>query len=246
MRRNILTLILALVTTGCAGVLEQTFNQNRANVRTIAIAPPVYEEELMLRYRNDQLETVDLISPVPVGRLFAYIAKENREAEFTERATTATAALAADLERALHNRLNALEVAVMSAPSPSPTTPRARNHLLKHIPADMFNGADALLETTGEIGFAAAGRGKPYEPALWLNVRLTDRDGATLLQDRIEYNPSERNAPGVILYPSGNYRFDAQEDLLDSAEVATALREATNIVADELAFLLKGPMIRVR
>ncbi len=239
--------LLILLLSGCAGVPEQTFNFEKHALDTIAVANPVYEKALLLRFRNDQLETVDAVSPVPIGKLFAYVAKRNRESAFTENSETQSNVFATNFYTEIRQRLANDSYSVVKANLPNEDELRRdRNQLLKAIPSRAFNGADALLETSGEIGFTAAGRGKPFEPTLWVTIRLTASSGTVLLQDRILFNPPETGARGLLLHPTGDFVFENQEDILESPQTAMALEQATRLVADELVYLLKGPVVDVR
>ncbi|MFK8030897.1 MAG: hypothetical protein AB8G18_11750 [Gammaproteobacteria bacterium] len=240
MRLHVYTLMLAMLISGCAGVPEQTFNPDVATLDSIAVAVPSYQEELLLRYRNDQVESIGLFSPIPIGRLITYVAKENREAQFTESVETATSIFAENLQQQLEQQLTQNNVTVVAATLPDANAERDRNNLLKTIPQQAFNGASALLETAGQIGFTAAGRGKTYQATLWITVRLTAIDGRVLLQDQVLYNPPKTNARGVLLYPTNEYSFANQDELMDGERTTSALALATAQVSEELAFLLKG------
>ena len=226
---------------------EYTFNEGNTNIASIAIAPTQYEDELLLRFRQDQVESIDIVTPLPVARLFTFVAKENREARFAKTFSNADGTHA----QSLQNRLGQIvsdagyDVVEVSAPDEESVS-RDSHGLLKKIPRDLFGNADSLLETSGEIGFTAAGRGKPFKPTLWFTVRLTDKDGVVLMYDRILLNPPDGGEEGLVVYPSDTHVFENIDELEQSEQLAVALEYAIDRVSNEFAYLLQGPVTDVQ
>lgn len=232
-----------LILSGCAGLPEHTFNPDAAVIQSIAVATPQHDNELLLRYRKDQLESIDLFTPLPIAKVFAYLAKENREADFTDQFGNSAISYAQRIQAELTHMLGESGFEVTTAVEAEPeAVARDRHGLLRKIPMTTFAGADALLETSGEIGFTAAGRGKPFQPTLWLTVRLTAADGRVLMQDQVLFNPPDNSERGVLLYPSADLKFDDRQALVDSDLTVAALEQAITQVASEVMFLLRGPV----
>lgn len=235
--------LIALLTfsVGCTTIPETTFDAHSARIESIALAPTHHDEELLLRYRRDQFETVDIVTPVPVAKLFTLVAEDNREARFAKQTGSATDVYARRLQDGLGQILESEGFDTFVATTDiDEELARDRNGMLKKIPASAFGNAQALLESASSIGFTAAGRGKPFKPTLWLTVRLTDRRGNVRLYDQIQLNPSDGREQGMIIYPSDRFMFADQEELTAAERRAKALDYAIERVSREFTHLIRG------
>ncbi len=247
MRTHAVLIGLLVFLVGCSSIPEYTFNSANTTIKSIAVAPTQYDEELLLRFRKDQLESVDIVTPLPVAKLFAFVAKENREARFAKTFGEASGVYAQSLQQKLEHSLEDAGYQSVDAVTPNEDEqPRNSLGLLKEIPASAFGNADALLESASAIGFTAAGRGKPFKPTLWFTTRLTDKSGKVLLYDQIQLNPADGNEQGLIVYPSDKFVFENQNELTTGDRRDLALKYAIDRVTNQFTYLIQGPVIEAQ
>ncbi len=235
---------LIVLLTGCSGIPEYTFNAQNTAIQTVAVAPTQHDEELLLRFRQDQLESVDIVTPIPVAKLFTFVAEENREAKFAKQVGENSGTYARMLQLELASVMEAAGYQTIDmSEQANDERSRDRHGLLKTLPQSVFDNADALLESSSAIGFTAAGRGKPFKPTLWFTTRLTDRRGNVLLFDQIQLNPEDGREQGLIVYPTDAFVFENQEALTDDKRRAEALEYAIRRITHEFAYLVRGPAL---
>jgi hypothetical protein len=146
-----------------------------------------------------------------------------------------------DAEQRLEDRLIATLSGQGYTVAAMPGGPRPKREFLATYPSAPA-GVQAYLDVSVTYyGYMSSGAGQPFRPSADATVRLVRvSDRATLMENRIVYNPLNAQQGVITLSPNPEYAFRGRDELLaDPNRLAAGIEDALNQVADTAAGLLR-------
>ena len=247
-RMKMAGMAVAGVLAGCtASMKTQTIIPRQIDQAAIAVLPVAHDDAFVFEYANDQLESLNLLAPGPLGTALSAVAGASRRAAFNDEFSLTTTEYAQHAQMAIVDALVAAGFEAIVVEDRGLIGGERKRGLLKSVPEIAHHNPDAVLESVIDLGFVASGRGQPYRPMVWLSVRLWGADSTILMQDRILFNALTSDdgavitATGIRLHVPDSLQFSDRNAVLEAERADAALRFGVEAAAREIDLLLTGP-----